>query len=326
MRSSCSSISGVTSGKSSISTTWRISISESSSMGFGQRLTHSIASSFDFTCQSQKPATSSFVSANGPSMTVRWAPENLTRAPLDDACRPSPASITPAFASSSLNLPMSARSFGLGITPASDSFVALTITINRIGFLLLYSHVERGGRGSTRASWVVSGLLPALEHRLHPLHLLRVRLRLPGSEEELMARGVGDPEVARVPGRVDRPGDGRRADRGDRPSTTGELIDLVGAEAERQGCWRRGRAGPGARNEQDVLIFVPPQVHQRRLAANRRPGEHRAEAEGVAVPLGDRRDVHDGQRREHRHGVDLEAIELAEGWGLAVVRHINLRR
>ena len=80
-------------------------------MGLGQRLTHSIASSFDFTCHIQKPAISSFVSANGPSMTVRFAPENLTRAPFELGWRPSPASITPALTSSSLNLPISARIF-----------------------------------------------------------------------------------------------------------------------------------------------------------------------------------------------------------------------
>ena len=83
-------------------------------MGFGQRLTHSIASSFDFTCHSQKPAISSFVSANGPSITVRFVPENLTRAPFELGCSPSPASITPAFTSSSLNFPISARSFSSG--------------------------------------------------------------------------------------------------------------------------------------------------------------------------------------------------------------------
>jgi len=46
-------------------------------------LTHSIASAFDFTCHIQKPATSSFVSAKGPSITLRFAPENLTRAPFE---------------------------------------------------------------------------------------------------------------------------------------------------------------------------------------------------------------------------------------------------
>ena len=45
--------------------------------------------------------------------------------------------MTPAFTSSSLNLPISASSFSLGITPASEFFVALTITMTRIVVLLL---------------------------------------------------------------------------------------------------------------------------------------------------------------------------------------------
>jgi hypothetical protein len=50
-RSSCSLSSGVSAGpKSSASNTWRISISDSvPGKGLGARLTHSIASSFDFT-------------------------------------------------------------------------------------------------------------------------------------------------------------------------------------------------------------------------------------------------------------------------------------
>ena len=44
--------------------------------------------------------------------------EKWTRAPLLLGCRPSPASITPAFASSSLYLPMSASSFSSGIAPS----------------------------------------------------------------------------------------------------------------------------------------------------------------------------------------------------------------
>ena len=47
------------------------------------------------TCQIQNPAISSFVSAKGPSMTVRLVPENLTRAPFELGWSPSPASITP---------------------------------------------------------------------------------------------------------------------------------------------------------------------------------------------------------------------------------------
>src|SRR5947209_4744752 len=38
--------------------------------------------SFDFTWISQNPATSSLVSLKGPSITVRFSPENRTRAPL----------------------------------------------------------------------------------------------------------------------------------------------------------------------------------------------------------------------------------------------------
>src|SRR2546422_5942974 len=113
-RSSCSLSSGVNSApKSSASNTWRISISDSplKGNGFGQRLTHSIASAFDFTCHSQKPAISSFVSANGPSITVRLFPENLTRAPFELGLSPSAASSTPAFASSSLYFPIAVRSF-----------------------------------------------------------------------------------------------------------------------------------------------------------------------------------------------------------------------
>ena len=54
---------------------------------------------FDFTRHNQKPAISSFVSANGPSITVRFAPENLSARPSNSAGvlrppalrRPSPA-------------------------------------------------------------------------------------------------------------------------------------------------------------------------------------------------------------------------------------------
>src|SRR5205823_9282663 len=132
-RSSCSLSSGVNSApKSSASNTWRISISESSRIGLGQRLTHSIASCFDFTCQIQKPAISSLVSVKGPSITVRFAPENLTRAPFELGCSPSMPSSTPAFTNSSLYLPMSVSSFSLGMTPASVFLSALTIIMNRM--------------------------------------------------------------------------------------------------------------------------------------------------------------------------------------------------
>src|SRR5260370_36789126 len=167
-RSSCALSSGVSSEpKSSASNTWRISISASPSWGHGQRLTHSIASSIDLTCHSQKPAISSLVSAKGPSITVRFFPEKRTRLPFELAWSPSPASSMPAFTSSSLNFPISARSFCFGKTPASESLLAFTITITRIlvspfwsglGLVAgwsqsaepcLYFRVERGTAGST---------------------------------------------------------------------------------------------------------------------------------------------------------------------------------
>nr|WP_230960518.1 hypothetical protein [Burkholderia pseudomultivorans] len=74
---------------SSGSKTGRISISDSPGIGFGQRLTHSTASSIDFTCHSQSQATSSLVSANGPSITVRPSPAKRTRLPRELGCSPS---------------------------------------------------------------------------------------------------------------------------------------------------------------------------------------------------------------------------------------------
>jgi len=117
--------------KSSASNTRRISIS---SLPFwnGERRIHSMASSMDFTCHSQKPAISSLVSVNGPSVTVLLPPPNLTRTPFALECSPSPASITPAFTSSSLNLPISVRISRLGSTPDSDSWFAFTITMTRM--------------------------------------------------------------------------------------------------------------------------------------------------------------------------------------------------
>ena len=126
------------SGKSSASDTRRISI-VSLPLRKGERRIHSTASSIDFTCHSQKPAISSLVSVNGPSMTVLLPPPNCTRTPRELACRPSPASITPAFTSSSLNLPISVSSSAEGMTPASDSLVALTITMTRMRYLLWFS-------------------------------------------------------------------------------------------------------------------------------------------------------------------------------------------
>src|SRR6187431_955149 len=100
------------------------------------RRAHSTASSIDLTCQIQKPATSSLVSLNGPSTNERPAPLNTIRLPLELGCSPSPASITPAFTSSSLKFIISRKSRSLGILPVSESLLALTKTITFIVGLL----------------------------------------------------------------------------------------------------------------------------------------------------------------------------------------------
>src|SRR6266480_1908714 len=77
---------------------------------------------------------SSFASAKGPSMTVRFAPEYLTRQPFELGFKPEASSSTPAFCSSSWYFCISDIRFSEGITPASESFVALTIIMNRMLF------------------------------------------------------------------------------------------------------------------------------------------------------------------------------------------------
>jgi hypothetical protein len=82
-------------------------------------------------------------------MTVRLDPENLTRAPLELGCRPSPASNMPAFAISSLNFSISVSSRSLGITPASESLLAFTINMKRILLSLVFSGVSSSSRPET---------------------------------------------------------------------------------------------------------------------------------------------------------------------------------
>src|SRR6266478_9349132 len=91
-----------------------------------------MASSSDLVLISQKPATRSSVRLKGPRLTTLCPPEYLTRAPREVGCRPSPASMMPALTISSLNLPIAVSNSVLGITPASLSLLAFTITINRI--------------------------------------------------------------------------------------------------------------------------------------------------------------------------------------------------
>src|SRR5713226_4190176 len=75
---------------------------------------------------------SSFASAKGPSITVRFPPEYLMRQPFELGCSPEASSSTPAFKSSSWYLVIAAMSFSSGMMPASVSLLALTIIMNRI--------------------------------------------------------------------------------------------------------------------------------------------------------------------------------------------------
>src|SRR5215469_10071012 len=100
----------------------------------------------------QYPAISSFVSAKGPSITVRLLPENLMRAPLELGWRPERSSSTPAFVNSSLYLPIAERSSSLGILPASESLLAFTIIMNRMEVApLIGLGLNPGTRGARRA-------------------------------------------------------------------------------------------------------------------------------------------------------------------------------
>ena len=80
-------------------------------------------------------------------MTLRSLPLNATRTPLSDGCRPSPASMTPAFTSSSLKSVISVSSRSLGISPRSDCSFALISTMTRISRSslvdLAFHHVRR---------------------------------------------------------------------------------------------------------------------------------------------------------------------------------------
>jgi len=75
-------------------------MSEVSGIGIRQRFTIRIASSSEFNFQIQYPETRSLVFENGPMVTARSFPENVTRAPLELDWTPAPSSITPASMSS----------------------------------------------------------------------------------------------------------------------------------------------------------------------------------------------------------------------------------
>src|SRR5262249_42713187 len=169
--------------------------------------------------------------------TVRLAPENLTRAPFELGWSPSAASSTPSFASSSLYRTMSQMSFSSGGIPASESFVALRIAMNRMSLSPLFSGPglptlhrgdDRPGPESTPAATFFWRADPgryqacwSLGHEaLHRLVSLdfrgvggRGRLRRPGSRD-------GRRPGPRAPGR-DHGHPGRRPRRGGRSAPLG---------------------------------------------------------------------------------------------------------
>ena len=136
-RVSCSGTAGsIAAASSSGSMNGRISTSESSIIGFGHFFTQSIASCSEETFQIQNPATSSVVSANGPSVTVRFEPENRTRAPRELGASPPPIVHDSRIDQFFVELAHGREHFGGGISPASDAFDALTITMTFMTELL----------------------------------------------------------------------------------------------------------------------------------------------------------------------------------------------
>src|SRR6202035_4713801 len=115
------------------------------------RFTQATASSMSLTSQSQKPATSSLVSANGPSMTVRPGPSNAIRLPCEEGLRPWAASLMPALTNSSLYLCIASHISVVGRMPFSLSPVGFTSTITRMVCLLvlagLFGQVSERRRG-----------------------------------------------------------------------------------------------------------------------------------------------------------------------------------
>src|SRR5688572_21298543 len=194
----------------------------------------------------QKPATSSFVSGNGPSVTERPSFENRMRDPFELGWSPSPASSTPAFAISSLKSPIAPISSRLGMTPASESLLAFTRIMNRID-TLLSPPVVWDSDGSTHPV-IVAESAPSPRNRAHP----RPEAALPcgalvpaveseEAEEARVVRGerrqpladerAGPPRAAGVARRCELVAVAPRADPARRPLGEG----IVREEAQRAG-------------------------------------------------------------------------------------------
>src|SRR5262245_35059567 len=111
-----------------------------------------MASSLDRAWIMVKPAMSSLASVNGPSITVRFPPEVLTRAPFELGCSPTPSRKTPAFAISSLYFNIAVMSSVLGMTPASVWLSALRMIMNFTRDLLFSTLTSNEGRQNRPAS------------------------------------------------------------------------------------------------------------------------------------------------------------------------------
>jgi hypothetical protein len=98
----------------------------------GARFTHSIASSSDFTLMIEKPATSSFVSVNGPSMTVHLSPLKLHARTLRGRGEPLGGEEDTGLHGLGVVPLHRDERFWLRRRPASDSFGTMPMTMKRI--------------------------------------------------------------------------------------------------------------------------------------------------------------------------------------------------
>src|SRR5690242_9188293 len=118
---------------------------------------------------------SSLASAKGPSTTVRFGPENLMRQPFALAWRPEASSSTPAFCSSSWYWAISANASSSGMTPASESFVAFTMIMNRMGLPPL---LRLGCRGAQPFLLLLELGLERVTEVLHLEHLANLHFAI----------------------------------------------------------------------------------------------------------------------------------------------------
>src|SRR6267154_2318750 len=249
---------------------------------------------------------SSFASAKGPSITARFAPTYLTRQPLELGWSPEASSSTPAFCSSSWYFAMSAMSFSEGIAPASESFVALTIIMNRI---VISPCGREPGLRTVSAGWKTS---------LQSTTNGPLRNRHGGRSRPLRSRSGGR-QIAI------RPAKGRKSKRdADGADSYRERTDVkpgVGAEAvedpaAHRGTERHSEAGHHGRGAEHRAEDALPEVFARKDRVERHHaavGE--AERGGDGVELAQPRGENERARRDRlddepgdEHALHAEAV------------------